>query len=130
VVDRGHIEGQLYEKVKEIVGRYHHENKEEAEKAYLTSLISLKEYLEKQSELNYSLPEVVFTEDIPLERVRVSEIQPNFEDEIREHSRLSPYSLEQIGRVSELQEWYEKRGKKLIAEIEANQETREKIKLK
>jgi len=84
VGDRSHIEGVRYSDNSNIPERYRHKNLKEGERMFMESAIPLKEYLERQKrgEVSYSLPEVLIFNNIPADRIRVSESQPLIEDDL------------------------------------------------
>jgi hypothetical protein len=109
VVDRGHVEGALYKDKKNIPEQYLHASRQDGEHAYMESKISLQEYLKKANELNWSMPEVIFLKDVPLEKIRISEQQPLLEEELKKGS--SPWEermIRQIENIPELSPWYER----------------------
>ncbi len=87
VVDRGHMEGVFYQGIPEarIPMPYAHITQEEAERAYIHSKIPLADYLQRRGELSYSLPEVIITDHVPLENVRIAEEQPLIEERWEEY---------------------------------------------
>lgn len=111
VVDRGHVEGALYEEDKKgIPEKYLHRSTIDGERAYMESKIPLREYLEKATELLYSMPEVIITEHVPLEKIRISEQQPLIEDELRRESgEFRQMLIRDIQRIPELSRWYKQR---------------------
>jgi len=62
--------------------KYYHNSLQEAEKAYLDSKVPLQTYLEKEKQLGYSLPEVIFLEDVPLDHIHVAQNQPKLAEEL------------------------------------------------
>lgn len=110
VIDRGHIEGVLYENKEGIPQKYLHASKRDGERAYMESKMSLKEYLERAKELGYSMPEVIITENFPLERISISEQQPLIEDELKRYSgEFRQMLIRDIQGIPELFRWYENR---------------------
>lgn len=110
VVDWGHREGFLRKDLpNKIPEKYYHQSVQEAERAYMASKISLKEYLERQKELAYSLPEIVVTDYIPLERIKVSDQQHLLEEKLNEWKRISDiyrYNKTIIEHIPELEQWF------------------------
>lgn len=121
VVDRGHMEGFLYEDKTHTPKHYLHDTREAAEKAYLGSKMTLRDYLAKQNEVNYSLPEVIITEMIPLERIKVSEQQPFLEEELKKEGKnpIKKECLFEIERTQELEPWIN-RNATLIGDLRAS----------
>ncbi|MFA5413049.1 MAG: hypothetical protein WC348_00715 [Patescibacteria group bacterium] len=108
VVDRGHVEGFLYDDKKGIPERYLHSTRREGERAYMESKIPLRDYLSRAKELGYSMPEVIVLEDVPLERIKVSERQPLIEEELREYrGEYRRRRIRDIREIPELARWYE-----------------------
>ncbi|OGY85666.1 MAG: hypothetical protein A2233_05630 [Candidatus Kerfeldbacteria bacterium RIFOXYA2_FULL_38_24] len=111
MADRGHVEGVLYYEDKEgIPEKYLHPSRREGERSYMESKIPLKDYLEKAKDLRYSMPEVIITEDVPLEKIRISEQQPLIEDELRKcGEKFRQMLIRDIQSVPELSQWYKQR---------------------
>ncbi|MDD5731881.1 MAG: hypothetical protein PHU42_03255 [Patescibacteria group bacterium] len=112
VVDRGHLEGFLYENKEDIPEQYLHHSREEAERAYVESKIPIEEYLKKAEVFKYSLPEVVILDNVPLEKIKISEQQPLLEEELK--SRRGEYLrelLRDMENIPELSRWYNKYNK-------------------
>lgn len=114
VIDRGHVEGFLYKDIDGIVipKEYQHKTQKEAEGSYIKSKIKLDNYLKQEQSLGYSLPEVILTADVSLEKIKISEQQPLLEEYLahfKEGKResLAWYMKEQFGEISELKKWYE-----------------------
>jgi len=124
VLDRGHVEGFLYEDKKGIPDKYIHDKRGEAERAYMESKIPIKDYLSKQNELDYSLPEIIITKDTPFEKLNISEFQPLVEEELT--NRKGEYREELVNKIKsipELKQWfdlYQERSKELRQEREKN----------
>ncbi len=112
VADRAHIEGALYEDKTGIPKKYLHESVKAGEETFMTSMVRLEEYLEHQSELAYSLPEVLILQHLPLERIRVSTKQPLIEEDLERltsHEREYLINLITMGYAQkELAEWRER----------------------
>jgi hypothetical protein len=112
VIDRGLAEGVLYKDVRGIPEKYLFPTRKEAESAYLKSKIPLKEYLEKRNEFNFTLPEVIITEHVPFDKIKISEQQPFIESDLEKYKN-TPVFMEDIMRdinsIPELAEWYKKR---------------------
>jgi len=79
VVDRAHIEGFLYDDKTGIPGKFLHISRKTAERALMQSKIPLSDFLAREQELQYSLPEVIFTGDVPFNRLSISSRQPLIE---------------------------------------------------
>lgn len=112
VIDRGLAEGPLYGDKSAIPEQYIFPTRREAESAYLKSKVPLKEYLEKRQRFNFSLPEVIITEHVPFDKIKISEQQP-FLAEGLERYKNAPAIMRSIMRdinsIPELVEWYRKR---------------------
>jgi hypothetical protein len=98
VIDRAHIEGFLYEEKENIPKKYLHCAREEAEKHYLESGVCIKNYLENEIKLDFCLPEVIITEHVPIEKIRLSSYQPVLEKKLKagKNSDLSNYDYRKI----------------------------------
>lgn len=83
VVDRGHVEGHLYKEKEGIPEKYLHGSLAEAEEAYMKSRITLRDYLNHSERLAYSLPEVIITEQVPLEKIKISKEQPFIDEDLK-----------------------------------------------
>lgn len=112
VIDRGTIEGVLYEDKTGIPGEYLFENRKDAERAYIGNKVPLQEYVKNPEKYKFSLPEVIITAHVPFENIRISEQQPLLEEYLH-HYKKSPILLEEIHNniryIPELKAWYEKR---------------------
>lgn len=103
VVDRGYGD-TLWGMYSRIPKKYRNKTRQELENAYYGSIIPLTQYLNEEKKLNYSLPEVVILENIPFDRIKVSEQQPLIEYfygrlGIRRDKNL-------LKSIPELEEWY------------------------
>lgn len=78
VVDRAHIEGFLDEDNKTVPEQFQHKTRREAERNYMLSRVHLGDYLRVDS-FNYSLPEVIIPQHVPLDKISVSSQQPLLE---------------------------------------------------
>lgn len=110
VAEEAHIEGYLYVDKANIPNEFLHESQREAEEAYLGSMISINEYVEKHRAegWGYSLPEVVVLNPIPFGRIAVSSQQPLLEDDLASRSGERNYLIQLITRGyahHELGEW-------------------------
>lgn len=98
VIDRGHMEGFLYsgQHNEGTPEEYLHETKKEAEKQYIESKIPLAEYIQKSEKLNYSLPEVIITKPISVDKINISKQQPLLNKDLREleKSKKNPKATE------------------------------------
>ena len=115
VIDRGLAEGFLYEDKKDIPGQYIFPTRREGESAYLKSKVPLKEYLERRKEYNYTLPEVIITGHVPLEKIKISELQPILEEDLKKYKNTPAIiegTMRDINSIPELRVWYEKREEK------------------
>jgi len=117
VVDRGHVEGVLHDDKKGIPEKYLHTSIATGERAYMETKIPLKEYLEQEKKLKYSLPEVVITEHFPLEKINISEHQPLLEKKLKDYDydgnkKLKEMLIKEIEEIPELSSWYKKMKKK------------------
>lgn len=81
VGDRAHIEGYLYTDKTGIPAKFLHGSHTAASEAFAQSITPLDAYLKGESE-GFSLPEVIITNPIPLERITVSSRQPLIEVEL------------------------------------------------
>ncbi len=127
VIDRGLMEGILYKEKETIPEKYLFPNKKDAEGAYIKSKVLLKEYLEKQHDLNYSLPEVIITEHIPFEKIKISELQPFIEEDLKDGKKASAImelAMRKINLIPELAQWYKK---KQDSEGKLNTETNKRL---
>ncbi|KKT69342.1 MAG: hypothetical protein UX09_C0025G0004 [Candidatus Uhrbacteria bacterium GW2011_GWE2_45_35] len=120
VVDNGHMEGFIYQKETGIPKKYLHRSNEEAERAYMESKISLKDYLEKAEDLGYSMPEIIILKDVPMERIRISDQQPLIEEDLEKYGEGSFKRdlISDIQRIPELSRWFEKREQGLRERLE------------
>lgn len=110
LVDRGHVEGALYEDKEGLPQKYLHTSKRAGERAYMESKVPLKDYLERANELDYTLPEVIITGNLPLEKIRISEQQPLIEGDLRRYSgEIRQMLIRDIQRIPELSRWYQQR---------------------
>jgi hypothetical protein len=108
VVDRGHVEGYLYRHLLNTPERYCYSDKRSAERQYMLSKTPLKDYLQKQTEFNYSLPDVIFPENVPLDRVSISTQQSLLEEQLGIFKGDVRSSLiNQIKQIPELDAWFE-----------------------
>ena len=101
VPDWGHQEGYAWTRTLEqnpnaifdvqvkVPQRYTHKDNLSAERAYWDGRVQIGEYLRRKDELNFSLPEVVITQNVPLERVRVSKNQPSLLEYLRRMPKSS-----------------------------------------
>lgn len=111
VIDRGHMEGFFYVSKEGLPEKYLFPTREEAEREYIKSKISLKEYMERKDELNFSLPEVIITKHVPLPQIKISDRQPLLEEELlflKKDGRIRNRLIEKINSIPELAEWYKK----------------------
>jgi hypothetical protein len=127
VLDQAHLRGGDYDPSGHLVEgsflpkyprKYYHTTFQEAERAYMDSKVPLQTYLEKEKQLGYSLPEVIFMEDVPLDRVHVADKQPKLAEELDSlppgNETISIYRrttnreqmMEAIRHVPGLEEWY------------------------
>lgn len=99
------MEGFLYKEKDGIPKKYLHESRKKSERAYMASKIPMLDYLESKGG-EYSLPEVIITEHIPLERVTISKQQPLLEaDLIMYTGKWRERIIDQIGKIPELKSW-------------------------
>jgi hypothetical protein len=107
VGERAHLEGILYSEKGGIPSEFIHEEKSQAEKAFMDSLVPTDEYV--AGEMGYSLPEVVILNTVPLEKIIVSSQQPLIEEDLtRTRSEDREYLVHLItdGRAkAELTPW-------------------------
>lgn len=121
VVDRGHMEGALCEDKKGIPEKYLHFSRRDGERAYMESRVPLKEFLVKAKELGYSMPEVVILENVPSEKISISEQQPLIEDELKQYrGEFRQGFIRDIQRIPELSRWYEQK-----KEVQRSKESKE-----
>lgn len=114
VVDWGHMEGYLRPTTEgeTPISHYSHKTRRDAELAYLGSKIPLKEFLAKGTDVGYSLPEVIVTEHIPLEKIKISEKQPLLQEYMddRPLAMLREWKTgiaRRIQEIPELKKWWE-----------------------
>ena len=109
VVDRAHMEGFLYlQEGMEVPERYRHTDPIEAEKAYLESKVPLRDWLVYKDALDYSLPEILLTELVPLDRIRIPVTQEELELDLAEIVPIGrAKELERLSQIPELQPWYQ-----------------------
>lgn len=81
VGDRAHIEGYLYTDKAGIPTQFLHESYQKAEEAFAQSITPIEEYTAR-TDGQFSLPEVIILNLIPLERITVSTHQPLIETEL------------------------------------------------
>jgi hypothetical protein len=109
VVDRAHVEGVLYEDKTRIPERYSHPSILAAERAYMQSKVSLNDYLAGSQELQYSLPEVIFPQNVPFDRLKISDRQPLIEEGLSRYGGdIHEKLIYQINRIPDLRVWYAK----------------------
>lgn len=111
VIDRALLEGYLYADKTNIPAKYLFSDRNEAEGAYIKSKIPLHEYLQNKDAYNYSLPEVILTENVPFEKIKISEQQPLIEHDLREYKNAPAIMhslMRDINSIPELTEWYKK----------------------
>ena len=114
VVDFAHKEGFYNKEVqdieKPIPEKFIYGNQLEAEKAYLASRIPLDDYMDKEKDLNYSLPEVLIQKHVPTDRISISPVQPLLDERWKKNknSRFGEQLIEQVSRIPELYFWIEK----------------------
>jgi hypothetical protein len=107
VVDRGHLEGFLYEDKTGIPERYMHLSRKAAERAMMESKIPLGEFLARKKELQYSLPEVIFPQNVPLDKISVSTTQSSLEVKLSKYNRTWEAELmRRVKGIPELQSWH------------------------
>jgi hypothetical protein len=112
VIDRGLAESPLYKDKSTIPEQYIFTNRREAESAYLRSKIPLKEYLEKREQFNFSLPEVIITEHVSLDKIKISDKQPLLDEDLEKYKNAPAIMrsiMSDINSIPELLEWYRKR---------------------
>lgn len=112
VLDRGLAEGVLYKDKSVVPKQYLFSTRKEAESAYLKSKVPLKEYLEKRQQFNFSLPEVIITEHVPFDKIRISEQQPLLAENLEKYKKAPAIMrsiMTDINSIPELAEWYRKR---------------------
>ena len=109
ILDRGHMEGFLYEEKEGIPEKYLHGSRLESERAYMQSKKSLKEYLNSDSW--YSLPEVIITGHVPIGKIKISAQQPLLEADLTKYSeKIRKILIDKIEKIPELEIWYKKVG--------------------
>lgn len=114
VVDRGYMEGFLHKDVENanIPKKYDFQNRHDAEKAYIESKVSLKEFIEEEPSHAFSLPEVMITDDIPMNRLSVSSEQPLLERELKcKDCEYKRNFVKRLREIPELDAWYQRRMK-------------------
>lgn len=108
VVDWGHREGILSLDKSIVPPAYCHDSEVAAERAYVKSMIPLKDYLSGNVDSPYSLPEVVIPETTPIDRVAISRQQPLLEEMLDEYKAgdFRRNRLREIREIPQLAEWY------------------------
>ncbi len=113
VIDRGYMENFLYKEG----ANDDNEGREIAENNYVKSKIRLSEYLKNKDKLKFILPEIIFTEKIPFEKISISKEQPLLEEEFMENIPKTATELIKLRErdkstirreIPELSEWYTK----------------------
>jgi len=122
VVDWGHREAFLQNTLVATPEKYVHQTETKAQEAYVESMMPIEEYLNRKKELDYSLPEVITTEIIPLSDLEISSTQPRLEGELNkcvEGSEAYRDTREEIALLPELRNWARLNGdRKLIKAFE------------
>lgn len=114
VADWAHMEGYVrpVKENEESSNQYTHKTRLDAEGAYYKTKISLKDFLDNHDALHYTLPEVILTDHVPLEKIKISETQPL----LQEYMDLRPLSMlkewksgmaKKINEIPELKKWWE-----------------------
>jgi len=110
VADRAFMEctRRLYQGKSGLPEKYVLDSQALGERRYMESRVLLTEYLARQDELGYSLPEVIVTKMVPFERVLISGEQPLLEQELE---KLKGFPREgklvrNIQQIPELGSWY------------------------
>ncbi len=110
VADRGYIEGYLYKDKTGIPTQYVEEHREPAERKYMASRVPLLDYTTNPEKFQFSLPEVLIPQHVPLEKISVSRIQPRLEGILQlypEGGRLHQQVLGFAQSIPGLKPWYE-----------------------
>lgn len=114
VTDAGYYVAADYTLNREIAPKKYQRWYPELIGSYQSSMVPLATYQQRRTRLSYALPEVVFLEDLPLERVHVSQEQPliNWILQLRREGRVTfeDQFIEAFGRIPELREAYESYG--------------------
>ncbi|MFA6076793.1 MAG: hypothetical protein WC735_01815 [Candidatus Paceibacterota bacterium] len=111
VVDRGEIEKFLYKIGSEGGGKEIYNERKIAEGKYIGSKVPIAEYLRHPERYPFVLPEVIFTDDIPIEKISISAEQPLMQElldkEVGETGSYRDSVIRQIKEIPELKAWYE-----------------------
>lgn len=108
VADRTHMQVFLNE-IQGVPSQYIHGTREDAEKAYVDSLVDINEYTVK-GYIGYNLPEVIIPDTVPPNYLAISKMQPLLKEELDRINRSE--GLEQEIRrikynVPELGVWFD-----------------------
>jgi hypothetical protein len=124
VMDSGHMEARFLPPGVPVPEKYFHSDKPSAEAAYIDSIIPLSDYLAKQQELKYALPEVVLLDGrIPPERLTIEPEQPMLEQGLRSVKNQLRDTLERrvVEEVPALKPWLEQfKRDELLSELLLN----------
>lgn len=104
VADWAHMESFLKHTVG-IPQKYVHDSAEEAERAYIQTMVSLDKYMDHKREPGFALPEVVITDTIPAKRIILSESQPflkEFLENGRNYFDRQYFLTQELDRIPEL----------------------------
>jgi hypothetical protein len=98
-----------------LLKKYLHKTINEGERVYMESRIPLKEYLSKKEIFNFSLPEIIFHESIPVDKIHISNEQPFLEEELKiskgdDRERF----MHRIEKVPELSDWLDDFKKRVV----------------
>jgi len=102
------------------------EDQKKAYDKYWDSKVTLKEYLKNKNKLNFSLPEILITEHVPMEKISVSNEQPRIKEVLEEEGKYAERFIDNIKRVPELATWL----KNYQTEKENRKELANKMKLR
>lgn len=121
IADAGHIVGFDYRQTyPNIPSKYIHPDIVTAEDEYAKSRITLKEYLNSSDTPDYSLPELLIEEKVPLDHIHIDTFQPELEKGIGSyHGETRRQFINRISKIPELNEWVKTSLEKLEARHES-----------
>lgn len=117
IIERWHVEGFLYGNLINPPEIFRHNTLRDSEKAYFDSIIPLKHYLDHQWKYDYSLPEILMLNRVPMERVTISGTQQKLEEAIEWYRMWNIFRKSIIRRISEIP-WLEYLYDKYKSELE------------
>jgi hypothetical protein len=107
VADAGHIQGFLYrDTYPSLPTNYKHLSLSVAESKYAITKILLSDYLQREVDLNYSLPEVLVEKSIPIDRIAITAFQPELFEILKNYrGDQREIYIRSIGHIPELSTW-------------------------